>query len=186
MVGSRPYSIMKKQLNHKTKLFLINGVGRRTRTDDNQNHNLALYQLNYTHHIINSRWTAIVNCGTLRTILLRLLLWNYFCAVGFWTTSRLNLFGIGFRFNWRSVFCLRIFHLDISLNNSTVHNLSLGYRTITRLKKGRIVCYSSTGVSRGIRTPGPRLRRAMLYPAELLTHSGAGDENRTHVTSLEG
>ena len=27
-----------------------------------------------------------------------------------------------------------------------------------------------TGVSRGIRTPDPRLRRAMLYPAELLTH----------------
>ena len=53
-------------------------------------------------------------------------------------------------------------------------------------RKGRVVCHSSTGVSRGIRTPGPRLRRAMLYPAELLTHNGAGDENRTHVTSLEG
>ena len=28
------------------------------------------------------------------------------------------------------------------------------------------------GASRGIRTPDPRLRRAMLYPAELLTHEG--------------
>ena len=27
-----------------------------------------------------------------------------------------------------------------------------------------------SGASRGIRTPDPRLRRAMLYPAELLTH----------------
>ena len=26
----------------------------------------------------------------------------------------------------------------------------------------------------------------MLYPAELLTHIGAGDENRTHAASLEG
>ena len=28
------------------------------------------------------------------------------------------------------------------------------------------------GASKGIRTPDPRLRRAMLYPAELLTHVG--------------
>ena len=43
-----------------------------------------------------------------------------------------------------------------------------------------------TGAPEGIRTPDPRLRRAMLYPAELLAHIGAGDGNRTHVTSLEG
>ena len=50
------------------------------------------------------------------------------------------------------------------------------------------------GASKGIRTPDPRLRRAMLYPAELLTHigqialriNGAGEGNRTLVTSLEG
>lgn len=30
----------------------------------------------------------------------------------------------------------------------------------------------SSGASRGIRTPDPRLRRAMLYPTELLTHVG--------------
>ena len=53
-----------------------NGVNDGTRTHDNQNHNLALYQLNYVHHI---------------------------------------------------------------------------------------------GASQGIRTPGPRLRRAMLYPTELVT-----------------
>ena len=28
----------------------INGVNDGTRTHDNQNHNLALYQLNYVHH----------------------------------------------------------------------------------------------------------------------------------------
>ena len=40
-------------------------------------------------------------------------------------------------------------------------------------------------VSRGIRTPDPRLRRPLLYPAELWTHR-ARDGNRTHVVSLEG
>ena len=73
------------------------GVDTRTRTLDNQIHNLALYQLNYIHHI---------------------------------------------------------------------------------------------GVLGGIRTLDPRLRRAMLYPAELRTHIksiyGAGDGNRTHAASLEG
>ena len=46
-------------------------------------------------------------------------------------------------------------------------------------------------VLEGIRTPDPRLRRPLLYPAELQTHSSvcnreAGDGNRTHVSSLEG
>ena len=48
-----------------------------------------------------------------------------------------------------------------------------------------------TSVLEGIRTPDPRLRRPLLYPAELwtqTTHSmrKAGDGNRTHVSSLEG
>ena len=58
------------------------------------------------------------------------------------------------------------------------------------------------GAPEGTRTPDTRLRRAVLYPAELLAHSvslvrwpffrvienksGAGDGNRTHATSLEG
>ena len=39
-----------------------------------------------------------------------------------------------------------------------------------------------------IRTLDPQLRRLLLYPAELLGHkkNGAGDGNRTHITSLEG
>ena len=46
-------------------------------------------------------------------------------------------------------------------------------------------------VPKGIRTPDPRLRRPLLYPAELWTHRyldniKAGDGNRTHVSSLEG
>ena len=46
-------------------------------------------------------------------------------------------------------------------------------------------------VPKGIRTPDPRLRRPLLYPAELWTHAAifiakAGDGNRTHVSSLEG
>ena len=53
--------------------------------------------------------------------------------------------------------------------------------------------YSIANVPEGIRTPDPRLRRPLLYPAELRTHtcqclciSKAGDGNRTHVSSLEG
>ena len=48
------------------------------------------------------------------------------------------------------------------------------------------------GTPRGIRTPDLLLRRQLLYPAELLAHiqpstvDGAGDGNRTHVSSLEG
>ncbi len=35
----------------------MNGVADGARTHDNQNHNLALYQLNYGHHI-NPAWRA--------------------------------------------------------------------------------------------------------------------------------
>ena len=43
-------------------------------------------------------------------------------------------------------------------------------------------------VPEGIRTPDPRLRRPLLYPAELRTHGfkRSGDGNRTHMSSLEG
>ncbi len=48
-----------------------------------------------------------------------------------------------------------------------------------------------SNVPEGIRTPDPRLRRPLLYPAELRTHvlspfGEAGDGNRTNVSSLEG
>ena len=46
--------------------------------------------------------------------------------------------------------------------------------------------YLENHVPGGTRTPDPRLRRPMLYPAELLAHIGAGDGNRTHVAGLEG
>ncbi|GEM_PF-1892736 len=46
------------------------------------------------------------------------------------------------------------------------------------------------GALEGTRTPGPLLRRQLLYPPELQAHkkrkTGAGDGNRTHTTSLEG
>ena len=45
----------------------------------------------------------------------------------------------------------------------------------------------STGTPGGTRTPDLLLRRQLLYPAELLAHlNGAGDGNRTRVSSLEG
>lgn len=46
-----------RQPNEKSELkgglnsLLHNGVGDGARTHDTQNHNLVLYQLNYTHHI---------------------------------------------------------------------------------------------------------------------------------------
>ena len=65
--------------------------------------------------------------------------------------------------------------------------------TIWRANQLRYIHHS---VSEGIRTPDPRLRRPLLYPAELQTHifttpkticfGRAGDGNRTHVSSLEG
>ena len=47
----------------------------------------------------------------------------------------------------------------------------------------------SIGVPEGSRTPDTRLRRAVLYPAELQAHNlknGAGEGNRTLAICLEG
>ena len=41
------------------------------------------------------------------------------------------------------------------------------------------------GAPAGIRTPDTRLRRPLLYPAELQAH-GAGEGDRTLATGLEG
>ena len=63
-----------------------------------------------------------------------------------------------------------------------------------------MISSSLFGEPGGIRTPDLRLRRPLLYPAELLTHmhgtlkqvpyikqkNGADDGNRTHTISLEG
>ena len=38
-----------------TAQYIKSGVGNRTRTGDIQNHNLALYRLNYTHHTVSLR-----------------------------------------------------------------------------------------------------------------------------------
>ena len=56
--------------------------------------------------------------------------------------------------------------------------------------KSAVVLINTEGVNGtpgGTRTPDLLLRRQLLYPAELLAHlSGAGDGNRTRVSSLEG
>ena len=66
----------------------------------------------------------------------------------------------------------------------------------THHKKHQDIQCISSSVPKGIRTPDPRLRRPLLYPAELWTRMNlsehtvysvkAGDGNRTHVSSLEG
>ncbi len=51
--------------------------------------------------------------------------------------------------------------------------------------------YLKNGAPEGIRTPGTRLRRPLLYPTELqalnpFRKNGAGEGNRTLATGLEG
>ncbi len=55
---------------------------------------------------------------------------------------------------------------------------------LTDLANPQYICGERTG----IRTPDTRLRRALLYPAELCTHAffGAGEEDRTLTAGLEG
>ena len=52
------------------------------------------------------------------------------------------------------------------------------------------IIIKASGEPIGIRTLDTRLRRPLLYPTELWTHTkfenGADDENRTHAISLEG
>ena len=49
------------------------------------------------------------------------------------------------------------------------------------------ILFAENGTPGGTRTPDLLLRRQLLYPAELLAHFyGAGDGNRTRVSSLEG
>ena len=73
------------------------------------------------------------------------------------------------------------------------HSIQLSYAHHTISAKTGISVIR--GVPEGIRTPDNRLRRPMLYPAELQAHVqltgltsllGAGDGNRTHNHSLEG
>ena len=59
-------------------------------------------------------------------------------------------------------------------------------RCISLFESQKMLCALS-GTPGGIRTPDLLLRRQLLYPAELLAHfDGAGDGNRTRVSSLEG
>lgn len=58
--------------------------------------------------------------------------------------------------------------------------------TIWRSNQLNYIHHTINGAPGEIRTPDTRLRRPLLYPTELQAHIGAGDGNRTHVTSLEG
>ena len=61
------------------------------------------------------------------------------------------------------------------------HTFSLFTLNFSLLTAGKL------GTPEGTRTPDLLLRRQLLYPAELLAHVfGAGDGNRTRVSSLEG
>ena len=88
------------------------------------------------------------------------------------------------------MFCLSRHFLLLVLK----HYALLTYRKpLLQLFRGHFVISFShilieDGAPEGTRTPGLLLRRQLLYPAELLAQAkrGAGDGNRTHVTSLEG
>ena len=69
--------------------------------------------------------------------------------------------------------------------NQLHHTHHITYRTVFCPTKYHHIKFSGLNEPGGIRTLDLRLRRPLLYPAELQTHQ-AGDGNRTHVSSLEG
>ena len=52
IAGFEPTNTTVKVWCLTTWLYPYDGVNDGTRTHDNQNHNLALYQLNYAHHMV--------------------------------------------------------------------------------------------------------------------------------------
>ena len=83
--------------------------------------------------------------------------------------------------------------------NQLHHTHHITYRTVFCPTKYHHIKFSGLNEPGGIRTLDLRLRRPLLYPAELQTHFNipfskgspyfygkAGDGNRTHVSSLEG
>ena len=49
----------------------LNGVDDGTRTHDNQNHNLALYQLNYVHHMVHHQESGALPTELMMHIVVR-------------------------------------------------------------------------------------------------------------------
>ena len=84
--------------------------------------------------------------------------------------------------------------------NQLHHTHHITYRTVFCPTKYHRIKFCGLNEPGGIRTLDLRLRRPLLYPAELQTHiifpfslvsyensvRKAGDGNRTHVSSLEG
>ena len=77
--------------------------------------------------------------------------------------------------------------------NQLHHTHHITYRTVFCPTKYHRIKFCGSNEPGGIRTLDLRLRRPLLYPAELQTHilnplriKKAGDGNRTHVSSLEG
>ena len=79
-------------------------------------------------------------------------------------------------------------HFVLYYNNPSMYKLytSLNQNLYFCIKKKFHYCETFLiGERTGIRTPDTRLRRALLYPAELCTHIyGAGNEIRTRDFNL--
>ena len=72
-------------------------------------------------------------------------------------------------------------------HNAWNHNPVLCQLNYTHHMELAEIQVKKNGTPEGTRTPDLLLRRQLLYPAELLAHlNGAGDGNRTRVSSLEG
>ena len=97
-------------------------------------------------------------------------------------------------YKWRVVYVLftitpliRLFLHKNTLRNFVVKKgRPLVFIKLWFHKRTWIPWYNCFGVPEGIRTPDPRLRRPLLYPAELQAQNGAGEGNRTLTASLEG
>ena len=72
-------------------------------------------------------------------------------------------------------------------DGTRTHNAWNHNPVLCQLNYTHHINFKLNGTPGGTRTPDLLLRRQLLYPAELLAHFyGAGDGNRTRVSSLEG
>ena len=153
----------KKRQDTKRYPVFFSGVGNGTRTHNARNHNPVLCQLNYTHQILICRgdhWSSALQ-GIFRIP----------------RPSQINLA------RQKGLVCVLLCKTKVRLGQALAGNAHPrcieSFSSICPAKK--------FGTPEGTRTPDLLLRRQLLYPAELLAHIfGAGDGNRTRVSSLEG
>ena len=135
------------------------------------------------------------------------------CIFAYWVMGLVCIFAVGENYcshqflNWWQPHATGMWRLDhsspiitLKKKERTSKRMSVlfsgvgnGTRTHNARNHNPVLCqlnythHIKNGTPEGTRTPDLLLRRQLLYPAELLAHlNGAGDGNRTRVSSLEG